>query len=72
MVKLKYFGTTITNTNLIHEEIMSRVTWVMLAAIQFRAFCSSGALLDTIQSRTLCVVLYGRETWSLILREGRD
>jgi di/tripeptidase len=39
MAKFKYFGTTTTNKNVIHEEIKSRLNWVMLASIQFRSFC---------------------------------
>jgi hypothetical protein len=37
--QLKYLGTTVTNQNLIKEEIKRRLNLVMLAIIRCRTFC---------------------------------
>jgi hypothetical protein len=39
MAQFRYLGTTVTNQNLIQEEIKKRLILVMLATIQSRTFC---------------------------------
>jgi hypothetical protein len=39
VAEFKYLGTTVTNKNLIEEEIKGRLNWGMLAAIRSRTFC---------------------------------
>jgi len=46
--------------------------WGMLAAIQFRIFCHSVSSLKCIKTIILHVVLYGCETWSLMLLTLRN
>jgi hypothetical protein len=67
MSQFKYLGTRITNQNLIQEEINRRLDSV-------KNLLSSRLLSKNLQIRIyktiiLPVVLYGRETWPLTLRE---
>ena len=72
----KYLGTTLTNQNSIQEEINSRLKLGMLAIIRCRIFClpvcyPKNLKIKIYRTIILPVVLYGCETWLLILREER-
>jgi hypothetical protein len=72
--QFRYLGTTITNQNLIQEEIKLRLNSGNACYHSFRNLLPSRLLSKDIQIRIykiiiLPVVLYGCETWSLTLRE---
>jgi hypothetical protein len=74
VAQLRYLGRTIINQNLIQEEIKRRLNSVRLDTIQSGTFSSPRLLSKKIKIRIyktiiLSVVLYGRETLSLTLRE---
>jgi hypothetical protein len=73
VVKFKYFGTTLTNQNDIHDEIKSRLNSGNAAIIQSKIFCLPVSYkklkIKIYKTVILPVVLYGCETWSLALRE---
>jgi hypothetical protein len=73
VAKFKYFGTTLTDQNYMHEEIKSRLNSGMPATIWF-SLLSSRLLSRNLKVKMyktiiLPVVLYGCETWSVTLRE---
>jgi hypothetical protein len=70
----RYFETTQTNKNSIHEEINSRLCQRMLAIIQYRILCLPVCYpkiwrLRDIGTTILAIVLHGCETWLLTFRE---
>jgi hypothetical protein len=70
----EHFGTTITNENLIQEEIKMRLNSGNACYHSVQNLLSSRLLSKNIKIKIykttiLPVVLYGCETWSLILRE---
>jgi hypothetical protein len=72
----KYLGTTLTNQSSIQEEIKGRLKSGNACYHSVQNLLSSSLLSKNIQIKIhrtiiLSVVLYGRETWSLILREER-
>jgi hypothetical protein len=72
--QFKYLGTTVTNQNLIPEEIKRRLNSGNACYHSVQNLLSSRLLLINLKMRLnktiiLPVVLYGRETWSLTLRE---
>jgi hypothetical protein len=72
--QLKYLGMTVTNQNLIHEEIKRRLNSGNASYHSVQNLLSSRLLLKNVKVRIhktviLPVVLYGCETWSLTLRE---
>ena len=74
MEKFKYLGVTVTNTNDIREEIkcrinMGNVCYYSLEKILPSRLLSKKLKINTYKTIVLPVVLYGCETWSLILRE---
>jgi hypothetical protein len=74
VAKFRYLGTTITNQNLIQEEIKRRLNSGNACYHSVRNLLSSRLLSKRIQIRIykntiFPVVLYGCETWSLTLRE---
>jgi hypothetical protein len=74
MAQFRYMGTTITNQNLIQEEIKWRLNSGNPGYHSVQNFLFSHLLSKNIKIRIwktiiLTVVLYGCETWSLILRE---
>jgi hypothetical protein len=74
--QFKYLGTTITNRNLIQEEIKRRLNSGNACYHSVQNLLSSRLLSKNIKTRIyktiiLPVVLYGCETWSLTLREER-
>jgi hypothetical protein len=76
VAQFKYLGTTVTNQNLIQEEIKSRLNSGNSCYHSVQNFLSSRLLSKNVKIRIyktiiLTVVLYGCETWSLILREER-
>jgi hypothetical protein len=73
--QFKYLGTTVTNQNLIQEEIKRRLNSGNACYHSVQNHPSSQLLLKNFKIRIyktiiLPVVLYGCETWSLTLREG--
>jgi hypothetical protein len=72
--QFSYLGTTITNQNLIHEEIKRRLNSGNTCYHSVQILLSSRLLSKNIKIRIykpiiLPMVLYGCETWSLTLRE---
>jgi len=76
MEEFKYLGTTLTNKNSIQEEIKSRLKLGNASYYSVQNLLSSSLLSKKLKIKVyrtiiLPVVLYGCETWSLILREER-
>jgi hypothetical protein len=74
VVQFKYLGTTITNQNLIQEEIKRRSNSGNACYDSAQKLLSSRLLPKNLKIRIyetiiFPVVLYGRETWSLTLME---
>ena len=74
MEQFKYLGTTLTNQNSIQEEIKSRLKSGNACYYSVQNLLSSGLLSKNLEIQVyrtimLPVVLYGCETWSLILSE---
>jgi len=72
--EFKYLGTTLTDQNSIQEEIKSRLKSGNAGYYSVQNLLSSSLLSKNIKIKihttiNLPVVLYGCETWSLILRE---
>jgi hypothetical protein len=72
--QFKYLGTTVTNQNLIQEEIKRRLNSGNACYHSVQGLLSSRLLSKNVQIRIyttkiLPAVLYGCETWSLTLRE---
>jgi hypothetical protein len=75
MSQYKYLGTTVTNQNLIQEEIKRRLNSYNVCYNSVQSLLSSRLLSKNLKIKIyktiiLAVVLYGCETWSLTLREG--
>jgi len=73
-VEFKYLGTNLTNQNSIEEEIKSRLRPGNACYNSVQNLLSSRLLSKNLKIKIyrtiiLPVVLYGCETWSLILRE---
>jgi hypothetical protein len=69
-----YLGTTVTNQNLVQEEIKRRLNSGNACYHLVQKLLSSRLLSKNLKIRiyntiVLPVVLYGRETWSVTLRE---
>jgi len=74
--EFKYLGTNLTNQNSIAEEIKSRLRSGNACYLSVQNLLSSRVLSKNLKINIyryiiLPVVLYGCETWSLILREER-
>jgi hypothetical protein len=72
--QFRYVGTTITNPNLIQEEIKRRLSTGNVFYHSVQSLLSSHLLSKNLKMRIyktiiLSVILYGCETWSLTLRE---
>jgi hypothetical protein len=74
VAKFKYLGTTLTDQNQMHEEIKSRLNSGNACYHSVQSLLSSRLLSRNLKVKIygtiiLPVVLYGCETWSVILRE---
>jgi hypothetical protein len=72
--QFRYLGTTITNQNLIQVEIKRRwnsgnARYHSVQAILSSCLLPTNVKITIYKTIILSVVLYGRETWSLTLRE---
>jgi hypothetical protein len=75
VLQFKYVETTVTNRNLIQEEIKRRlnsgnVCYHSVQNLLFSRLLSKNIKIRICKTVILPVVLYGCETWSLMLREG--
>jgi hypothetical protein len=71
---VKYLGTTLANQNWIHEEIKGRLKPWITCNRSVQNILSSRPLPKNLGIKThktiiLTVLLYGCDTWSLVLRE---
>jgi hypothetical protein len=74
VAQFRYLGTTVTNKNLIQEEVKRRLNSGNACCLSVQNLLSSGLLTKNIKMRiyktiVLPVALYRCETWSLTLRE---
>ena len=74
--EFKYLGTTLTNQNLILEEIKSRLKsgnacYHLVQNLLSSSLLSKNLKTEIYRTIILPVVLYGCEKWSLTLREER-
>ena len=74
--EFKYLGTTLTNQNSIQEEIKSRLKsgnacYHLVQNLLCSSLLSKNIKIKVYRTIILLVVLYGCETWSLTLKEGR-
>jgi hypothetical protein len=74
VAKFQYFGTTLTDQNDIHDQIKSRLNSGNACYYSVKNLLSSRLISKNLKIKIyktviLPVVLYGRETWSLTLRE---
>jgi hypothetical protein len=71
--QFKYLATTLTNQNSIHEEVKSRLksgnACYSVQNLLSSSLLSKNVKIKIYRTIILPVVLYGCETWSLILRE---
>ena len=72
--EFKYFETTLTNQSSIHEEIKSRLKlgnacYHSVQNLLYSSLLYKNLKIKIYRTIILPVVLYGCETWSLILRE---
>ena len=72
--EFKYFGTTLTNQNSIQEEIRRRLKlgnacYHLVQNLLCSSLLSKNMEININKTIILPVVLYGSETWSLVLRE---
>jgi len=72
--EFKYLGTTLTNQNYVQEEIKTRLKSGYTCYHSVQNLLSSSLLSKNLKIKIcrtiiLPVMLYGCETWSLILRE---
>jgi len=75
--EFKYLETNLTNQNFIQEEIKSRLTSRNVCYHSVQNHLSSSLLSKNLKMKIyrtiiLPLVLYGCETWSLVLREERE
>jgi hypothetical protein len=76
VAKFTYLGTTVTNQNLIQEEIKRRLNlgnacYHSVQNLPSSCLLSKNLKIKIYKTIILSVVLYGCETWSLTLREHR-
>jgi hypothetical protein len=76
MAKIRYFGMTAINQNLIHEEIKSRLSsgnacYQSVQNILSSRLLSKNVKIEIYSTVILPAVLCGCETWPLTLREER-
>jgi hypothetical protein len=74
MSQFKYFGTTVTNQNLIQEEIKRRLSsgnacYHSVQSLPSSRLLSKNRKMRIYKTIILLVILYGCETWSLTLTE---